>query len=197
MKYKSSDRSFYCYEGTFVLKNNFNILDEKTLENVEMDITMMRLAELEFEPINGKFDLIHLCEIHKYIFGEIYPFAGKTRNEDIIKDHTKFCHFMHINNQFAILFSELRADKHLKGLSIQKTAEKLAYYMGEINFVHPFREGNGRAIREYIRCLALYSGYSIDWSAIDPEEILYATILTVNKEYNQLTNCIEKSMKII
>ena len=64
--------------------------------------------------------------------------------------------------------------------------------MSEINMIHPFREGNGRTIREFIRQLALYCGYSINWSLIDKATLLNATIAAVDKDYKLLSACIQK-----
>jgi len=52
--------------------------------------------------------------------------------------------------------------------------------MSELNIIHPFREGNGRAIREFIRCLALKSGFILNWNAVTNSEILDASISSVN-----------------
>ncbi|MGI5920749.1 MAG: Fic family protein [Syntrophomonadaceae bacterium] len=71
-------------------------------------------------------------------------------------------------------------------------SEKAAYYMSEINMIHPFREGNGRTIREFIRQLALYCGYIINWSLIDKDTLLNATIAAVDKDYIPMSSCILK-----
>lgn len=64
--------------------------------------------------------------------------------------------------------------------------------MSEINMIHPFREGNGRTIREFIRQLALYCGYIINWSLIDKDTLLNATIAAVDKDYIPMSSCILK-----
>lgn len=61
--------------------------------------------------------------------------------------------------------------------------------MAELNFIHPFREGNGRALREFIRCLGIKCGYIINWDAIDKDVLLSASILSV-KDSAELANCI-------
>ena len=75
--------------------------------------------------------------------------------------------------------SELKAEKHLKGLDVEQFSERAAYYMSEINVLHPFREGNGRAQREYSRTLAMKNGYELDWSRVDQQEFLDASIKSV------------------
>ena len=67
--------------------------------------------------------------------------------------------------------------------------------MSEINIIHPFREGNGRAIREYIRCLALTNGYIINWKLVDKSQLLNAMILSVDKNNAALADCIYSSFE--
>lgn len=57
----------------------------------------------------------------------------------------------------------------------ENISKRLAYYMAEINVIHPFREGNGRSTREYIRFLAMSNGYTLDWSKIDRNELRFIT----------------------
>lgn len=66
--------------------------------------------------------------------------------------------------------------------------------MSELNMIHPFREGNGRAIREFIRCLALKSGLDIDWSLIDSKELLNATIIAVDNGLEPLERCLGEAI---
>lgn len=85
-------QSIYCYKGTDILINKENIRDEKALAEYEADITMIRQYELENEhPVKGRFGITHLKRIHKYIFQDVYPFAGKLRMEFIQKGDTPFC----------------------------------------------------------------------------------------------------------
>ncbi|HQA08287.1 MAG TPA: Fic family protein [Syntrophomonadaceae bacterium] len=173
--------------------NKENISDAKALSQFEADITLIRQYELEKEePVKGRFGVTHLKRIHAYIFQDIYPFAGKFRLEDISKGSTFFCRSEHIEDNLKNLLSELKSDHYLRGLELDQFAEKAAYYMSEINMIHPFREGNGRTIREFIRQLALYCGYDINWSLIDKDTLLNAMIAAVDKDYKPLSACIKK-----
>jgi cell filamentation protein len=64
----------------------------------------------------------------------------------------------------------LKAENYLRGLSPEAFAVRAGHYLGEINAVHPFREGNGRAQREFIRTLAVSAGHRLTWAALTPEE---------------------------
>lgn len=195
MKYNINDKSIYFYKNTEIFVNYFNVRDQKILTQIETDITLNRISELNANPIKGRFGLTHLLRIHKYIFGDIYPFAGKTRNENISKGATSFCSCEYIYDNFQQLYSQLKKENFLKRLEINTFCERLAFYMSELNIIHPFREGNGRTIREYIRCVALVNGYVINWDLLDKEYLFNAIILSVNKNYSCLKDCLYKSIE--
>jgi cell filamentation protein len=195
MKYNNSGKSTYFYKNTDVYINYFDVKDQSILTQIETDITLNRISELSAVPIKGRFSLTHLLKIHKYIFSDIYPFAGKTRNENISKGSTLFCNCEYICENFNQLYSQLKKENFLKDLEINVFSERLAYYMAELNMIHPFREGNGRAIREYIRCLALAGGYIIHWDEVDKKQLLDAMIMSVNKEYSDLKDCLYKAIE--
>ena len=88
------------------------------------------------------------------------------------------------------LLKKLQQDKYLKDLDVAEFSRRVAFYLSEINMIHPFREGNGRTIREFIRRLAKMNGFLIDWSLIDNETLLKATIMAVDKDINVLAECI-------
>lgn len=172
-------QSKYCYPGTDILINNADIKTQEELTDFENTATSQRLAELFERPIYGKFNLRHLKNIHYYIFQDVYPFAGKIRTERIQKDATPFAFPQYIEKEANKIFKLLKEDSFLRNYSKKKFAEKASYYMSEINMVHPFREGNGRAQREFIRYLALNAGYIIDWEIKDKTEIIEATIKSI------------------
>jgi cell filamentation protein len=187
--------SMYFYPDCDVLINKLGIKEEKVLTAIEEDLTNQRLAELIREPIRGRFGILHLKNIHKYIFQDIYPFAGKFREEDIWKGDTFFCKSQFIYQTLDDLFKKLREDKYLINLGLHEFTKCLAFYMSELNIVHPFREGNGRVIREYIRCLALKRNYIIDWSLVDDQELLKASIISVDKNLTPLISCLYKAIE--
>lgn len=94
-----------------------------------------------------------------------------------------------------MIFDELKRDRFLKELNVEEFSQKVAYYLSEINMIHPFREGNGRTIREFIRQLALQCGHIINWSLIGKETLLEATIRSVDKNYDPLAECIYQSIE--
>lgn len=187
--------SDYTYPGTNILINLPGIKDQDTLDRFERGRTALRLAELKVKPIKGGFDLEHLKKIHQYIFQDVYPFSGQIRTTNIGKNGFWFADFKSIDWVSGNVFMSLKDDKHFKGLSAEAFSRKAAQYYSDINYIHPFREGNGRAIRELFRQLALESGYDLRWSQVSKEEYMSAVLKTnepsaIKELSNVLYKCI-------
>lgn len=148
-----SSQSKYCYPNSNVLINNFNIQNQENLNKAERNITALMLLKLQTSPIpeaNKLFSVEYFTDLHKQVFEHIYPFAGKIRNENMIKGNTPFCRPEFIYNYLNMLFEKMFEDvKKIK--TKEDIITFLAYYYSEINIVHPFREGNGRIMREFLR----------------------------------------------
>lgn len=185
--------SYYCYPGTYILKNKLNIIDENELKDAERSITSLRTAQLIQNPLDGDLDFNYLKNIHKFIFGDIYEWAGSIRTVNISKGNP-FCRCEFIEEQMESIMKKLKRENYLEGLSINVLAERLAYYIGEINAIHPFREGNGRTQRMFIECLAVKNGFSLDFSKISNEEMLEASVQTFNMNYTLMSSLILKSL---
>jgi cell filamentation protein len=184
MSYSDECQSTYCYKGTGVLINNFHIKAQQLLDKIDADITRKNLALLSVNPITGNFDLAHLQKIHLAIFKDIYPFAGKIRTEVISKGNTMFAFPQYIVNSSNKLFKQLRSEDYLAGKDTKEFVSRATYYMTEINIIHPFREGNGRTNREFIRTLGKKCGFDIDWGRVSHKELLDASIESVyNSEF--------------
>lgn len=187
--------SIYCYKGTNVLKNKFAIKDNSLLKQIEDDITTIRQLDLLDKKITGKFTVNHLCNIHKYLFGDIYPFAGSFRKESIAKGNTIFENPSTIKVKLENLLHSLKKENYLKGLEEIELTERLAYYFAEINYLHPFREGNGRATREFIRQLLQVNGYTVDWTAVTPDyllKVMEASVFDVKPLITMLQKCVNQ-----
>ena len=161
----------YCIPGTAVLKNKAGITDQEQLDEYEGDFTAIRLLELTQNPVEGSFDLTHLCKIHQYLFQDVYEWAGEVRSVDIIRGESRFCNVRHIQSYSNTVFSAIATEKYLVNLEPKVFSNRLAHYLSEINAIHPFREGNGRVQRLFISQLAEHAGYSLDYSALDQAEL--------------------------
>lgn len=171
--------SRYCYSESSVLRNKLDIHDGVLLRQAEADISAARQTDMMAHPVAGRFTISHLCRIHKRLLGDIYPFAGHLRHEDIAKGETRFLAHEEIKNKVEHLFSELRCEHWLGGMPADKLIQRAAYYMAELNYAHPFREGNGRTMREFMRMLFLRNGYRVDWSAVPVDELMQAMVDSV------------------
>ena len=176
----TTTQSIYCYPDSNVLKNKLNIRDNKLLKTAEEEITLIKQMELLKNPIKGNFSKAHFMNIHKFIFEDIYPFAGKIRREQISKADTMFYPPNLIDRELDKVFTKIKEKNMLRETDEEKVFDNLAYVMAELNIIHPFREGNGRSIREFIRLMAKRMGYDLKWGNVDREALLEASILSVN-----------------
>lgn len=166
----------YCYPDSEVLKNCLNIEDEDALSDAERDITGLAAEEIEFEL--PPYDLATLQRIHQQLFGDIYDWAGDIRTVDVSKGDTRFCTTHRIIPEAKKVFDQLADKGWLEGLSRDALIDEVAELYGELNMVHPFREGNGRALRLLFEFIIVNAGYEISWSAVDEDEWLEANILS-------------------
>ena len=189
----ATTQSMYCYPETNILKNKLNIKNYELLKKAEEEITAVKQFELLQNPIKGNFTKSHLFNIHRFVFEDIYPFAGKTRKEQIGKADTLFYPPNLIDRELNKVFEYIKNHELLKEKSKDILLDRLAYVMAELNIIHPFREGNGRVIREFIRVLVKRCGYNLNWGNIDKETLLKASILSVD-DYTILIDVLEKIM---
>jgi cell filamentation protein len=166
----------YCYPGTNVLKNLADIRDRDMLEMTEAALTASQtlLVETSFSP---PYDLAKLLLIHRTLFGKLYPFAGQVRVHTgrITKVRASgyavvYCDSAFIPEQIGLVFRRLAAEGYLTGMPQQAFIERAAHFYGELDAVHPFREGNSRTLRLFFSGLAQTAGYQLDWSILAAEE---------------------------
>lgn len=192
--YETRD-SIYCYKNTNVLVNKLEIKDFSKLMKIENRIAVVKAFELRRRGITGKFDKEHLIGIHKFMFEDIYYFAGTFRNENIAKDDFRFAEWQYIEEQLDKLLSDIKNENYFENYDKVKLANRLAYYLAELNVLHPFREGNGRVLREFIRQLALKNHYLLDMREVGSKEMLDATKKSVY-DTTDLEKIIYNSLKI-
>lgn len=187
--------SIYCYPNSNVLINKLDLKNAKRLEKAEKMIVLAKLYDLRQGKIKGNFDKAHFISIHKYLFEDLYPFAGEFRKENIAKDSFSFAEWEFIESELDRLLIKLKEENYLKGLNQEDMAKRLSFYMSELNVLHPFREGNGRVIREFIRELAFKNEYIIDYTKTTSQELLDAMKISVVDETDLagiIYKCLEK-----
>lgn len=151
-----------------VLRNRLGISDPERLREVEAGLTLAALADLGTRTLPGGYDLTHLQSFHREIFGDLYPWAGEIRAVGIARSDP-FCLPQHIEAYSAEVFGGLAKERYLRGLPRDGFLDRLTHYFAEVNAIHPFREGNGRAQRAFFRQLSREAGWPIDWSDLNPD----------------------------
>ena len=173
----------YCYPNSNVLINKFNIEDSRRLYDAELKYTLLRIRELQDNPIKGYFDFDHLKAIHKYIFQDVYDWAGQVRTVEIGKGNL-FCTTPYIESYASSVFDKYYSQCHDTKDNISDFIEAFASNYADVNALHPFREGNGRAQREFARQICLEFGYSFSLTHTTHKEMLEASIVSFNKGDN-------------
>jgi cell filamentation protein len=126
-RYSESDP--YLDPASGVLINRLDIADEDTLEQTEAAFAATRSYELSHRRLKGGFDLAHLQAIHRYLFGDVYGWAGQLRTIDISKGGNRFAHHAHIESAAAPIFLQLAKENHLAGLEPAAFGDRAAYYL--------------------------------------------------------------------
>lgn len=175
-KAPTGDDPFFDYRNN-ILKNVPGYTDQSKLDKFERFTTAAAAVELELNPVRGSFDRNHFQQIHKRLFEEVYPWAGELRPTDLRRPG--FQPF--VRKEFVVTaldntLAALAAEKHLKGLNEETFSARAAHYLGEINHIHAYREGNGRAQRELFRELAAEAGYRLNWNRVKPALMYEASI---------------------
>lgn len=150
-----------------MLENKLGLTSSAELAREEERISKKKAAMLFENHIldnlkSGKFSTLQT--IHKYLFGEIYDFAGKLRTVNIAKGNFRFAPLMYIES----------ALKNIDEMPQSNFDEIIEKYV-EMNIAHPFREGNGRSARIWLdHMLKTEIGKVIDWSKVDKGDYLLA-----------------------
>lgn len=182
----------YVYPGTTVLRNKLGITDAAELDQVERSLVLTRLED---GPPAGGFDLSHLQAIHRHLFQDIYDWAGELRTVEIAKGGNHFQLRRFIETGMADVHGRLVKADFLHGLNRADFAGEAAKIIGDVNYVHPFREGNGRAQLEYLRQLGGQAGHKLDPKRLDPKLWIEASRAAHDGDYSPMRQQIAASFK--
>lgn len=153
-----------------LLVNLQGITDRCELARVEAQVSAVRIAEIAADPPRGRFDLPHLQAIHFKVFADLYPFAGQIRRVRLGKSGTVFCPPEEIASCAAEVFDGRTDPARLRDLGRAEVVEVLTALMADLVFLHPFREGNGRATRAYLLLLAASGGWPLSWTGLGRDD---------------------------
>lgn len=195
-KYTYEKTVDYCYKDTDVLINKLNITNDKDLYNAERELVSLRVSAFNDNPLKGNFDFNYLKAIHKYLFQDIYKWAGDIRNCNIAKQDL-FCLTEHIESFANDIFNKLKKENYYMNYDYETTILKLAGLFADINALHPFREGNGRSQRMFIESLAKINGINLDLTNVSNMDMIVASHESINGRYEKLNKMFkENSYKI-
>jgi cell filamentation protein len=181
----------YVYPDTSVLRNRFGIIDPKILDKVERRIVTQQTRR---GVPDGNFDLAHLQAIHRHLFQDIYDWAGELRTVEINKSAQQFQFCQYIQTGMADVHRRLVHSKFLRCLSQHSFVQKVAVIIGDVNYIHPFREGNGRCQIQYLKQLAAQAGYDLDLTRIDPVGWIDASKASHATDYSLMAEVIAKAI---
>jgi cell filamentation protein len=205
----SDNKDPYFYPGTDILINTAGIRDKKLLEEFERDTVALNVSQLEENPIIAPFDAHRLKETHKRLFADIYPWAGEYRQntgmmaKERLGHQVMYADSAYIEPELNKIFRALNKDQFLHGMEPDKFSEKLGHYYGELDALHPFREGNSRTLRQFTSDLALNAGMNLDWSMVaaddDTRRKLYLArdVAVINADSSMLAEIIKKAVSPI
>ena len=167
-------RDHYCYPDSDVLINRYNIRDQILLDQAERDITALTIHTITLS--HPPFSLRTLCHIHYCLCNVLYSCAGKIRDISISTGQTRFCQHAFIAREADRLFTKMAHEKCFSQPDHAAFCFQVAWYYCELNILHPFREGNGRALRILFEHIILHAGYQVSWEGLSASDWLAANI---------------------
>ena len=166
----------YLDPKTGILRNRLNAKTQSQLRKGEGNI--ITLEELKLRNVPHTRDLAELQKIHKKLFGKVYDWAGQLRTVNIKKGSEEFfLDATYLENGAKYVFEELAKESYLKGLPREEFVKRIAYFYEQLNFIHPFREGNGRTQRIFWQRIAKDAGYKIRWYKVVGDELDDASLI--------------------
>ena len=168
----------YCYPGSTVLRNKLDIRDEPTLGEAEQQLSAIAASNVEFTP--PPYSLAYLQNIHRALFADLFKWAGQLRTVGMAKQDTRFCQPEYMEKEANKIFARMAAANWFEGMGRAELIVAVADAYSDINVVHPFREGNGRAQRILFEHLIMNAGFEISWWGIEKDEWISANIAAYN-----------------
>jgi cell filamentation protein, protein adenylyltransferase len=163
----------YVYKGTSVLKNKLKTRDADVLSAFEVEMATLRAEE----PLpSGRFGTAHYRAVHHHLFQDVYRWAARYRTVRTGKDGNWFCYPEYIPREMERLFDVLPRTNYFSEGDFGQFANGAAGFLAELNAIHPFREGNGRAQLSFFFLLADKAGHRLDFTRLGSDAFLAAMV---------------------
>lgn len=180
-----------CYPGTTVLINLAGLQDQDALDLFEIE----RVGERSLQPLpEGGFDPKHYCALHRHLFGDVYAWAGDYRSVVTWKGTSRFAQPGFIPGQMDMAFTRLKKPEFLPGSAAEAFIAEAAEFLGDVNHIHPFREGNGRTQLIFMRLLGQRAGHQFRSEAVEADEFLAAMIASYSGSMEPLIDELERML---
>ena len=160
----------------------------------DMSLSDFLDSYLDMHPLSGNFDLAHLCQIHHFMFCDLYEWAGQLRTVDLSKKGTAFVAANRIEECANACFARI-SSMDFSAMSHDELVEELADFYSTLNMIHPFREGNGRVQRVFFTQWLRHLGYDIDFSCVDADVFIIATIRAAQGVMDDLKTFFAEELK--
>lgn len=178
-----------------VLKNKFGITETSALNAIEKDYSNIRSTELLLAEDKPQFTTSYYLGLHQQIFQDVYPWAGMPRVVDTAKGDSLFTPHQFIIRDLDKALSTLEADLKTSK-TVQNFGESFGKFLGAVNNIHPFAEGNGRTQRLYISKVASEYDFQINWEKISNEAMKEASIHAHENNFQPMVKLISRSLEL-
>ncbi len=182
MKYYPPSHHIY-YENSDVPINKLDIRNSQLVHELERELLLKAYEYFHIALTEETlFDESYFREVHQTLFSELYVWAGEFRTVNISKGDSMFCPYINLNSFSDDIFAQLSKENYLRDFEVltdrEGFAKRLAYYMCELIVLHPFNEGNGRALRLFFDMIVTYNGYDyIDYAdTLHDDDFITASI---------------------
>jgi cell filamentation protein len=180
-----------CYPGSSVLINLADLQDQDALDGFEIEQVGRR--SLEPPPI-GNFDTAHYRALHRHLFQDVYVWAGDYRTVLTWKGRSRFAQPGFISHQMEIALARLLEAPFLPGSDEEEFIAQSAEFLGDVNHIHPFREGNGRTQLIFLRLIGQRAEHPFRPENVEPEEFLSAMVQSYYGHMEALIDELERML---
>ena len=189
----------YLIPGTSVLKNKLNLTSQSALDEAEADYAALRLRELAVQPLPGNYGVWHYLSFHRYIFQDLYNWAGEPRRMNIMKEEpilgglsVEYTDYPEIRSELSRVLSAMRK-RPWERYGIDKLTAWFSHDMAALWKIHAFREGNTRTTIHFCCQFSDEHGFSLDRGLFEENSHYFRTALVA---YNAVFSDIgDKSRK--
>ena len=179
----------YLLPGTQVLRNKLDLTTQEALDGAEADYASLRLRELAEHPLPGDYGLRHFLSFHRYIFQDLYDWAGETRVMNIVKEEpalgglsVEYTDYPRIRREVSATLRGMRR-RPWDRYGIDATAKRFSRDMAALWRIHPFREGNTRTTIHFCCQFAEDHGFPLDRQMFGENSHFVRTALVAYNAY--------------